>query len=103
MRLSDLIIEHGPWTDHDAAALLTLRITQGRAARELNELREELLAARKAGEERARFEIDGGYDYGHDITTLHCTRCRAWRVALDGPADLAELNRRAEEHAEVCR
>jgi hypothetical protein len=48
VKLSDLIIEHGPWTEGDAAALLTLRATQGRAGRELNELREELIAARTA-------------------------------------------------------
>lgn len=102
MKLSDLVIEHGPWTEHDAAALLTLRAVQGRAAAELNELREELLAAR-AVLEAHRFPIDGVW-HTDDTAGLdiRCIRCPWVWSDQDGETDLAELNRRAAEHAEVC-
>lgn len=54
-----------------------------------------------------RFEVDVVYSPGGRselYATLECTRegC-SWIAELDAPVDLAELNRRAFEHAEVCR
>lgn len=45
--IGDQIIEHGPWSEQDAAALLTLRVAQGTASREINALRNELIEARE--------------------------------------------------------
>jgi hypothetical protein len=99
MRLSDLIIEHGPYVAGEVQrGFKHLPLTDETA---LNELREELMAARKASEERERFEVVGlGYD-DHDVVVT-CRTCGSWDAKLDAWTGLADLNRRAGEHAEVC-
>lgn len=47
--IGDQIIEHWPWSEQDAAALLTLRVAQGTASRELNALANELKSLRRPG------------------------------------------------------
>lgn len=94
-RLGDLIIEHGPYY----AAQLN-PITAPTAA-ELNELREELIAARKAREvleavarlAKCAAELDPT-ERRFVLRTEGCGWC--------GGDHLAELNQRAAEHAEVC-
>lgn len=54
-------------------------------------------------EDQQRFEIEPQEWRGDHSITLHCTRCNAWTAIIDGHPTLAELNRRADEHAEVCR
>jgi hypothetical protein len=50
-----------------------------------------------------RFRIEVVALFGDRAETLiSCTRC-AWGAQIDGALDLAELNRRAGEHTEVCR
>lgn len=55
-----------------------------------------------ADDERARFQVEG---YARDDTQLlvTCDRCLTTVIVSDGPLDLADVNRRAAEHAEVCR
>lgn len=101
MKLSDLIIEHGPftageWISGDIADVLM-------TAAAVNELREELMAAR-AALQAGRFEVDGDGSEVYSSVTLRCTHCgpiAEIETLRDGPVDLAELNQRAGEHAEV--
>lgn len=50
-------------------------------------------------EDQQRFQVepaDSAYIW------LTCERC-LWQAEVAGPETLAELNQRADEHAEVCR
>ncbi len=85
-RLSDLIIEHGPFTQHDAASLLTLRATQGRAGRELNTLRDELIELRERRTAWACISVDEGMLLG-----LATTADRAKRFAQNDVGDADAL------------
>ena len=84
MTLADQIIEKGPYEQD-------LLVGQGfsaplwwwRAA-DLNELRDELIAARQARTDMQRFQVEPAYD-GSPWIALHCDRCR-WH---------AEIGRRA--------
>lgn len=97
MKLSDLIIEHGPYIG-PSATVMGVDVS----AADLNELREELSAARKLGELLTRFTAQGGADGAFGDIDLHCNRCGhdSW---IEEEVTLAELSRRAGEHAEVCR
>lgn len=55
-------------------------------------------------DDQQRFEVEAheGRRGSHGLT-LGCNRCCTWHAILDSPIDLAELNRRAGEHTEVCR
>lgn len=98
MSLADQIIEHGPYdgTVHPRYGAQTYSFT----GTDLNELRDELVAARALKELLAdgRWQIEA---YGNELA-LTCGRC-GWTAWPTEPADLAELVRRAGEHTEVCR
>lgn len=94
MKLSDQIIEHGPY-EAGQRAPIGLRDAYLIEAEDLNELREELLAARKVGE--VRFDVAGAEN---DVEII-CQAC-TWFARVPAWSDLAELDRRAGEHAEVC-
>jgi hypothetical protein len=102
-KLGDLIIEHGPftageWISGDIADVLM-------TAAAVNELREELIAARKASEERQQFRVYVvPFARGNEQLGITCDRpgC-GWHTEIEDFTGLAELNRRASEHAEVCR
>jgi hypothetical protein len=102
VKLSDQIIEHGPYVAGEVQrGFKHLPLTDETA---LNELREELMAARAANEERSRFSVEAvgtAGDDGDEIW-LCCDRCGLWQVQLGATLGLGELNRRAGEHAEVC-
>lgn len=51
-------------------------------------------------EETGWFQVDAVYG-GDLFLTLECQRC-PYIGEMDGPVDLDELNRRADEHKEVC-
>jgi hypothetical protein len=53
-------------------------------------------------EDQYRFEVDVMVEYGGVTLDLTCRRC-GWVCQPDSPITLAELNQRADEHAEVCR
>lgn len=100
-KLSDLIIEHGPftpgeWISDNIADVLT-------TAAAVNELREELIAARALLRLGERFTVHAVTPYPGTADVAIHHDCRAWWVDIDEPLTLAELNRRASEHAEVCR
>lgn len=101
MRLTDRIIEAGPYAPGDVLPPELVR--EVFKTGELNNLREELLAARKASEVRGRFAIDAFVtaDLGI-VTQLECRRCD-YVAEIKTRIGIAELNRRAAEHAEVCR
>jgi hypothetical protein len=94
--LAEQIIEHGPYPDGEINRLLL-------NGDEANELRDELLELRRlraAAEARERFDIDL---FGADAEGwLHCDRCSE-QIQLGDTTGLAELDQRAEAHAEVCR
>lgn len=50
-------------------------------------------------EDQQRFEVDA--EMCAEMW-LSCERCN-WGADIEGPITLAELNRRADEHTEVCR
>lgn len=108
MKLSDLIIEHGPyaWDEHQQEPRPDISGQLCDAAA-LNELREELMAARAVREAGERFEVWGvGSDDFGAIVLGHRDCPDAWQAELETTDDqptLAELNQRAGEHAEVCR
>jgi hypothetical protein len=52
--------------------------------------------------EQDQFEIWAVTTFGPDLQ-IRCTRCRRWSAHIDRPITLADLNRRASEHTEVCR
>jgi len=98
MSLADQIIEHGPYPPDE---FRILNVTTA----ELNELRDELIAARALKELLAarRFTVDAVYS-GDLYVTLECNQPDCpWIAEPDTPADLAELVQRATEHAEVCK
>lgn len=107
MSLADQIIEHGPY---EAYALVPNEVMRWIESGQLNELRDELIAARALKEMLAsgRFELsvsaycdgDGAY------VNLHHGNCDIAEYEAEGGGptlDLAELVQRAGEHAEVCR
>ncbi len=53
-------------------------------------------------EAQYRFEVGAVITSGPDLS-VRCTRCHRWAVHIDRPITLAELNDRAQKHAEVCR
>lgn len=100
--LTDRIIDAGPYAHGD---VLPPELVQDVfKTHELNALRDELIELRRlrtAAETLERFEVHGaGYD-DTDVA-LGCPRCGA-DARLDAYATLADLVRRADEHAEVCR
>lgn len=137
MKLTDLIIERGPFVAGDAMPFPTA--PNGHpivTATEINELRDELIELRRllaAGAAQVsaslatetaqtgtaggngwaetqngaeRFTVEAISPYGPyggvaDISLRH--DCVTWAVHIDRPITLAELNRRAAEHTEVCR
>ena len=102
MNLAERIIDGGPYVAGDVLPDWMRQPT----AVGFNALREELLELRRlraAGEARKRFEVQASGDYlGEADIELMCTRC-AWIAELDTTFTLAELNRRADGHTEVCR
>jgi hypothetical protein len=92
VKLSDLIIEHGPYEAGELSPF-----AGGVDRGDLNELREELLAAR-AVLQPGHLEVAGAEN---DVEII-CTR-GGWHARIDAFSDLAELGQRAGEHAEVCR
>jgi hypothetical protein len=101
MTLADLIIEHGPFTPGDV--VLASFANQLLHVGGLNALRDELIAARKARENRDRLTVLAvPGDDDDDQLLISCSRC-PWIVVLEGTATLAELNRRADEHTEEWR
>lgn len=98
MKLSDLIIEHGPWNDSG-------RIMGTADMADLNELREELMAARAAAAIPAGFSVEAiGLADGDQQIWINHKRCpESWHAELDELVTLAALVQRAGEHAEVCR
>lgn len=58
------------------------------------------MSARKAGEEWERFLIN--LNFWDDTADIRCQTC-GWSADIDDLTTLAELNQRADEHAEVCR
>lgn len=104
MKLSDQIIEHGPYAAGDSSPLPG-ELEHRADVHDLNELREELVAARKVGGERERFEVRATAICEDAQLWVTCGRCggRYATWVFDEPQTLAELNRRASEHAEVCR
>lgn len=96
MTLADQIIEHGPYEPRHAL------VSWDTAA--LNELRDELIAARALTELLAsgRYAVEPVVvRTGRATLWLTCNRCR-WFDGIDATAALGELVRRAAEHAEVC-
>jgi hypothetical protein len=51
--------------------------------------------------DQKRFEIAALFAIG-PVLSLRCLRCRRWAVHMDDPRLLADLNRRAGEHVELC-
>ena len=101
MTLADQIIEHGPCAQDYligpgfAGPLRWLR------AAELNELRDDLIGARKTRESWDRWTITG---YGsRDSNDIHLRHQCGWEEWIDKSLTLAELNQRADEHTEECR
>lgn len=98
--LADQIIEHGPWRDGG-------RIMGTVDMADLNELRDELIAARKTRERQERFHVEGDGSEVDSVVVIRCAHCKwthehviqgretTWRTL-----DLAELNRRADEHGD---
>lgn len=104
MSLADQIIEQGPVVAGDTMPFPTA--PNGHpiiTAAEINELRDELIAARALIELLGRFHIEPTMvRTGAVHIRLACRHCR-WEHWTDEPGDLAELVQRATEHAEVCR
>lgn len=97
MTLADQIIAAGPWND-------TGRIMGSADMAELNQLRDELLAGRKA------IELLGHLVDPDPCHFDHNGFCQAHYGTRDGRCDndraqelLAELVRRADQHTEDCR
>ena len=103
MSLADQIIEHGPYTPGEVQrGFKHLPLTDETA---LNELRDELIAARALKELLAsgRFEVWAAAD-SDPWMALGCNNGCGWVVDLgSSPIGLAELVQRAGEHAEGCR
>ena len=98
MDLEDQIIDAGPYV-----AGQTLPFHPIIAAAELNALRDQLIELRQlkaAAEARERFDVY--INFWDDRATLDHRTCGA-ELQLDDGDTLAELNRRAGEHTEVCR
>jgi len=104
--LEDQIINGGPYAAGDM--IRTWMLPPNLTAAALNVLRDELIELRRlkaVAEERQRFRVGSVALFGgNSVIQLSCNRCD-WIVEIDGdePFALAELNRRADEHAEVCR
>lgn len=109
-RLGDILVEHGPIAqDYVASPGLSSDMRWIRAD-EINELREELMAARAAAALGERFEVDATpwRDAEGANLMISCRRCPwyadiEYAVGVHDATALAELNRRAGEHAEACR
>lgn len=102
MSLADRIIEDGPFIAGDVMPAWAGEFHRTQA---LNELRDELIAARALKEllTSGRFTIDAVWSSDLYIT-IECNRPDCpWIAEPDTPADLGDLVRRAGEHAEVCR
>lgn len=96
MKLTDQIIEHGPFVAGEPQP----DWMRSPKATDYNELRNELIAAREA---RERFQVEGIGLYGASgDLSLRCGRC-PWTLHTSARLTLAELNRRADEHGEECR
>lgn len=106
MTLADQIIEHGPYVWDERQQEPRPDISgQLNDADGLNELRDELIAARALTELLAsgRYAVEPVVvRTGRATLWLTCNRCR-WFDGIDTSTGLAELVRRAAEHAEVCR
>lgn len=98
MDLADRIIEHGTFV---AGGTIPTWLQPPMAA-DFNTLRNELIAARQARENRQRFEVYGDMNADGSWLTISCDRC-TWYADVEDPLTLAELNQRADEHTEVCR
>lgn len=94
MKLSDLIIEGGPYYASQLNPLTAPTTEQ------LNELREELMAARAVLDVLSRFRLD--INFWDDTAHGECLRC-GMRSSVSADDTLGELSRWAGEHAEVCR
>lgn len=100
MTLADLIIEHGPFTPGDV--ILASFASQLLRVGDLNELRDELIAARKAAERREKIFVD--IDFWNDEAHLGCLACGTrFCIGIDADETLGDLDRRADEHTEECR
>ncbi len=51
--------------------------------------------------DQKRFEITALFAIG-PVLQVRCLRWRRWAVHMDDPRLLADLNRRAGEHVELC-
>lgn len=58
--------------------------------------------ATASDEDQRRFTVEGATRWDDGVIWLNCDRCE-WTVTLEDAPTLAELNQRADEHAEVCR
>lgn len=106
MSLADQIIEHGPWKP-GTIGLELLADTSGALIipEAVNELRDELIAARALKELLGRFQVEALGAHGYDARIYtHCGTC-GWEHEGDWeqPFGLAELVQRAREHGEVCK
>lgn len=57
-------------------------------------------------EDQQRFHVEAIEERDGPAIALDCARCRlttGWQARFDLALTLAELNQRADEHAEVCR
>lgn len=91
--IADQMIEHGPYQPHQAVAWWDTAA--------LNELRDELTAARALRDLLGQVEVSALYTLGPILQIRHT--CPHWAAHVDRPLSLAELVQRASEHAEVCR
>lgn len=101
MSLADQIINQGPYRDGDS---LPIEVQVADSA-EVNELRDELMAARALKELLAsgRFLVYAAASGDAQIGLTHDGCPGRWWVDLGDFTALAELVQRAAEHAEVCR
>lgn len=97
MSLADQIIEHGPYHDADS---LPIQVQTADNA-DINQLRDELIAARALKELLGQFHLE--IDFWNDDALLRCRTCGANGFVSGDESPLAELVRWATEHAEVCR
>lgn len=99
VKLSDLIIEHGPYEPGEVQrGFKHLPLTDEAA---LNELREELIAARC---DRTRFRVYAvPRSRGSETLGITHDDCPGqWHAEVDDFTGLDELCQRAREHVEVC-
>ncbi len=54
-------------------------------------------------EDQQRFTVKPFAEFEDATLSLVCDRCGDRWAEFDGPVALAELNQRADQHAEVCR